>query len=61
MMPVGWINMGDVIRFVLRLPPDLHAKLKSLAEREDRSLHAQIIRILRLAVADDRPAVDDAE
>jgi len=52
MMPPGWIMMGDVLRFVLRLPPDLHAKLKALAEREDRSLHAQILHILRKAVSD---------
>ena len=37
----------DVIRFALRLPSDLHEQLKKLAEREDRSLHGQIIFMLR--------------
>ena len=42
--------MGDIVRFVLRLPPELHRKLKELAERENRSLHGQILYILRRAV-----------
>lgn len=37
---------ADVLRFVLRLTPELHARLKELAERERRSLHAQIIYML---------------
>lgn len=32
------------------MPDDLHAKLKSLAEKEYRSLHAQILYILWLYV-----------
>jgi hypothetical protein len=39
--------MSNAIRFVLRLSPEMHAKLKALAEREERSLHAQIIYMLR--------------
>jgi hypothetical protein len=31
----------------VRLPADLHAEVKRIAEREDRSLNAQIIRFLR--------------
>ena len=31
----------------LRLPADLHAEIKRIAEREDRSLNAQIVRFLR--------------
>lgn len=42
----------DIAGFVLRLPPDLHEKLKALAEREDRSIHAQILHILRKALAE---------
>ena len=42
--------MGDIVRFVLRLPPELHRKLKELAARENRSLHGQILHILRRAV-----------
>jgi hypothetical protein len=35
----------------LRLPADLHAALKQLAEQEDRSLTGQIIRLLREGIA----------
>jgi hypothetical protein len=31
----------------LRLPDDVHAALKELAQREQRSLHGQIVHILR--------------
>jgi len=31
----------------LRLPDDLHAALKKLAQREHRSLHGQVVHILR--------------
>lgn len=44
--------MNEIVRFVLRLPPDLHAQLKALAEREDRSLHAQILHLLKRALED---------
>lgn len=40
----------DVLRFVLRLSPELHARLKALADRERRSLHAQIIYMLEKAL-----------
>lgn len=42
--------MAEIIRFVLRLSPALHDKLKSLAERERRSLHSQIIYLLEKAI-----------
>jgi len=35
----------------LRLPDDLHARLKELAQHEDRTLTAQIIRLLRERLA----------
>jgi len=34
-------------QITLRLPDELHAKLKDLAEREHRSLHAQVLHILQ--------------
>ncbi|WP_152521054.1 FitA-like ribbon-helix-helix domain-containing protein [Nocardiopsis ganjiahuensis] len=43
----------------LRLPEELHAALKVLARKEDRSLHAQIIRILRQA--NDNPHTTSSE
>jgi hypothetical protein len=35
-----------MVRFTLRLPEELYEALKRLAEREHRSLHAQIVHIL---------------
>lgn len=53
MMPPGWSVMTEsVVRFLLRLSPELHEKLKAMADREDRSLHAQIIHLLKRAVAE---------
>ena len=40
----------EVIRFLLRLPPDLHERLRRLAVRERRSLHGQILYLLEQAV-----------
>ena len=34
------------IRATVILPPDLHARLQALAQRERRSLHGQILRLL---------------
>lgn len=42
--------MAEFLRFALRIPLDLHEKLKRLAEKENRSLHGQIIYLLRKAV-----------
>lgn len=36
--------------FSLRLPDEMHEALKALAEREGRSLHAQILYMLRKAL-----------
>lgn len=44
-----------VIQFLLRLPPDLHAQLKAVAEREQRSLNAQIIYALRQWIKQNDP------
>jgi hypothetical protein len=35
----------------LRLPPELHTELKAIAEEEQRSLHGQILVLLRQGVA----------
>jgi predicted HicB family RNase H-like nuclease len=39
-----------MIRFLLRLPEDLHAALKAQADADHRSLHNLIIHLLRRAV-----------
>lgn len=43
--------MKDFVRFALRLPHDLHEALKEAAERENRSLHGQIVYLLRQGLA----------
>lgn len=49
MLPPRFL-MVEAIKFLLRLPPDLHEELKAWAEREERSLHAQILYVLRRAL-----------
>lgn len=44
------VTMAEVVRLLLRLPPDLHAALVALAAREQRSLHGQIVYLLRKAI-----------
>jgi hypothetical protein len=39
-----------IIRFMLRLSPELHDRLRALAVRERRSLHAQILYLLEQAL-----------
>ncbi|MBG0816535.1 Arc family DNA-binding protein [Planomonospora sp. ID82291] len=48
---------ADMKQITLRLPDDLHARLKELAEHEYRSLHAQVLHIVQQAVPapPDRP------
>jgi hypothetical protein len=35
-----------LVNYSLRLSPDLHARLKRIAAEEDRSLQAQMLRLL---------------
>ena len=42
--------MAEEARFTLRLPADLTDQLRKIAEREERSLHAQIVFFLRQSV-----------
>lgn len=39
--------MPAVVNVTLRLDPELHKALQELAEREERSLHGQIVYMLR--------------
>jgi hypothetical protein len=43
--------MAEIVRFALRLPPELHQALQRLARRDRRSLHGQIIYVLERYVA----------
>jgi len=40
----------SVVRFLLRLPTEIHDRLRVLAARERRSLHAQILYLLERAL-----------
>ena len=40
----------DIVYFQLRLPAELHARLKALAETDDRSLHWEALRVFRLGI-----------
>lgn len=42
-----------IVRFVLRVPDDLHTKLVEISARERRSLNSQILHLLERAVAED--------
>ena len=44
----------DVVIYTMRLPRSLHAALKDLAERDRRSLHAEIIYLLEQLVEEDQ-------
>lgn len=45
--------VGEV-KLILRLPPDLHATLKALAERDVRSLNSEMVYLLRQATLEDQ-------
>lgn len=47
-------SMAEATRQVqLRLPPDLYARTRAKAEREHRSMNAQIIHVLEQDTAED--------
>ena len=52
--------MQQFVRFTLRIPHDLHDALRAIAEREERSLHAQIIYVLRRYAEDQGEQVSKA-
>lgn len=39
--------MSDTIKFSLRIPEDLHSDLKSLADKDERSLNMYILKVLK--------------
>jgi hypothetical protein len=43
-----------MFRMTVRLPADLYRAIVEMAQREDRSVHGQIIHLLRKALADVR-------
>jgi hypothetical protein len=48
-------DQTGVKHVALRLPDELHAQLKALAKRQERSVHAQILWLLRQALAAEIP------
>ena len=47
--------------FGLRMPEDLKAEVKALAEREGRSMNNQIVRVLRNAIKAETKAAPEAQ
>ncbi|WP_461058443.1 Arc family DNA-binding protein [Streptomyces pseudoechinosporeus] len=41
-----------MVNFTFRIPEDLYAKLKALAADDDRSVNAELLYLVRRAVAD---------
>jgi hypothetical protein len=46
-MPRTKTEAADYIRTVVRLPKDVHAAMEQEAQEEDRSLNAQLVRVLK--------------
>lgn len=42
------MNVANEIRVMLRLTPEMHAQLMALAKRETRSLHGQVVHMLKV-------------
>lgn len=51
----GSASVAGTVRYSLRLPAEMHAQLVALAKREGRSLHAQILYLLRQALDKEVP------
>jgi hypothetical protein len=52
-------DQGPTDPLSLRVPKELLARLKTLAQREDRTLNAQVVRMLREAIQrEDSPDAD---
>ena len=41
------LRMAETVAFLLRIPRDLLAEIRSLAEREQRTVSGQIVHLLR--------------
>ncbi len=48
------MSASGMFRLLLRLPKELHEAIQAVAEREHRSLNAQIVHILERFIAEDR-------
>ena len=45
------MRKGTTQSFLLRLPPDLYAAIRSMADQETRSINGEMVHLLRQAVA----------
>jgi hypothetical protein len=52
--------MGCMVNFNLRLPDDLHAKIKATAEQSRRSIHAEILWRLERSLGQGKRETDPA-
>ncbi|CAN5372182.1 hypothetical protein BH11ARM1_BH11ARM1_12750 [soil metagenome] len=52
--------MPEPIKLILRLPPDIHARIKLAAEKDRRSINSEIIHALDLFTAELAEAEDSA-
>ena len=53
--------MPEIVRFVLRLPEEIHEAVKALAEVDRRSLNGEIVYILERYIAEARKASEESE
>ena len=53
--------MTETVRFVLRLPAEVHEAVKALAAADRRSLNGEIVYILEQYIAESRKDREDAE
>lgn len=51
----------DEVQFHLRLPPDVHAKIKQRAKANGRSINLEIVRTLEQSFFRSSPATEDAD
>lgn len=51
----------DTVHLSLRLTPEIHARLKALADRERRSMHAQVVWMLERALPVTRMKIEIVE
>jgi hypothetical protein len=55
------MSASNVIRFLLRIPTTLRDELQEVAEREHRSLNAQIVHILERYAEEQRAETDEGK
>lgn len=52
-------KQDDFFKTQFRIPADVYAEIKDLAEEEDRSINGQIIHLLRVALEQINPPISE--